>query len=129
MIKVLLKHTSSGKVAFGILGFSWTTLFFGMFVALFRKDFKAFFFIFFLQVLCYYFFSYFRSYFSLIEYIPILFYSQFYFLFSSFYGFIINILGAFFYNRLYTEGLVKKGYYPVSEEGKILLKMHHIECP
>ncbi|MDB5641451.1 MAG: conserved hypothetical rane protein [Hyphomicrobiales bacterium] len=40
--KVLLKHPQTGLVTTGFYGFSWTTLFFGFFPALFRKDFVTF---------------------------------------------------------------------------------------
>ena len=40
--KILLKHPQTGLVTTGFYGFSWTTLFFGFFPALFRKDFLTF---------------------------------------------------------------------------------------
>lgn len=39
---VKMKHKESGLVKNGFYGFSWTTLFFGMFPALFRGDFITF---------------------------------------------------------------------------------------
>lgn len=41
-MQVNLKHNQTGAVKQTKLGFSWTTLFFGLFVPLFRGDFKWF---------------------------------------------------------------------------------------
>ncbi len=40
--KVALKNPTNGLTTTGFYGFSWTTLFFGFFPAIFRKDFLTF---------------------------------------------------------------------------------------
>jgi len=73
----------------GHIGFSWTMLFFGVFVPLFRGDFAWFIISLLLSI------------------------------FTS--GFAWLIL-PFFYNKTYTSNLVRKGYKPVDENFKALLK-------
>lgn len=42
MATVTMRHRDSGELKKGFYGFSWTTLCFGMFPALFRKDYMTF---------------------------------------------------------------------------------------
>lgn len=79
------------------IGFSWTTLFFGFFPALFRGDLKwaAIMFVSAIAV-------------SLIT--------------IGFGGWIISIVFAFIYNKIYIKELIEKGYLPASEESKAKLQ-------
>ncbi len=126
---VLLRNKEKGKTKLGILGFSWTTFFFGLFVPLFRKDFKMFLPFFLVYLGAFYFMPY--------QYVEIDGMVTFqmtddmgiYSMLSSVFYVLVNILGAFFYNNLYTKGLVKKGFYPVTVEEKHLLGSYNISVP
>lgn len=74
---IRLKHPQSGLVKTGYYGFSWTTLFFSGFPALFRGD--------------------------LVTGVLVLLLSA-----SSFW--IVAIIWAFLYNRVYTSRLLESGY-------------------
>ncbi len=83
--QILLKHKSSGVMKNGYYGFSWTTLFFGGFPALFRGDFLTFLGMFAILVIV------------------------------GFWSFGIGSLiamftWAFFYNGYYTRKLLERGY-------------------
>lgn len=83
--KVTLKQTSTGLVKNGFIGFSWTTLFFGMFPALFRADFLTF----------------------IGGFVILLILG----LFTAGIGSLVAMLvWAFMYNKYYTRKLVEKGY-------------------
>jgi ABC-type multidrug transport system fused ATPase/permease subunit len=82
---IQLKHKNSGVMKTGYYGFSWTTLFFGGFPALFRGDFLTFigtFVVLFLIALA----------------------------IHPFVVFIAMFVWAFFYNGYYTKKLLEKGY-------------------
>lgn len=83
--KVILRNPETGLLKSTYFGFSWTTLFFGMFPALFRGDFMTF-------------ISAFAVYFilAIISYgiIP----------------FIASIVWAFMYNRYHARRLIERGY-------------------
>lgn len=74
---VRLKHAQSGVVKSGFYGFSWTTLFFSGFPAIFRGD--------------------------LLTGVIVLVLSA-----SSFW--IVAVVWAFLYNRVYTTRLLEQGY-------------------
>lgn len=74
---IRLRHTQSGVVKSGFYGFSWTTLFFSGFPAIFRGD--------------------------LITGAIVLVLSA-----SSFW--IVAVIWAFLYNRVYTTRLLEQGY-------------------
>lgn len=74
---IRLKHARSGVVKSGFYGFSWTTLFFGGFPAIFRGD--------------------------LLTGAIVLALSA-----SSFW--IVAVVWAFLYNRVYTTRLLEQGY-------------------
>ena len=74
---IRLRHAQSGVITTGFYGFSWTTLFFSGFPAIFRGD--------------------------LITGVIVLILSA-----SSFW--LVDIIWAFLYNRLYTTRLLERGY-------------------
>lgn len=95
-MQVTLKN-ELGTVKQCKVGFSWTTLFFGFFVPLFRGDFKW----------------------TLI----ILALNFLVGMFSFGIGaFIVNICFCFFYNRLYINDLLNKGYKPITEADENILR-------
>lgn len=82
---VTLKHPSTGLVKTGYFGFSWTTLFFGFFPALFRGDFVTF-----------------IGGFVIAMIIALA---------TAGVGvFVISFIWAFMYNKYYTRKLIEKGY-------------------
>jgi len=81
----MLKQQSTGLTKAGFYGFSWTTLFFGPWPALFRGDFALFF-----------------VYFGLVVVVAIFTYGL---------GiWVLGIVWAFIYNRNYTRRLIERGY-------------------
>ena len=94
--KFLMKNAQTGETKQGILGFSWTTLFFGFIPALCRGDFQTAFLIFGLDV---------ALFFAAPNFI-------FYFIICNLPQFIY----AFFYNQVYTQNLVDKGFYFAESE-------------
>lgn len=82
---VALRHRQSGIVKQGYYGFSWTTLFFGFFPALFRGDFITF-----------------IGGFTISVIIGLM---------TLGIGFLfIGLIWAFMYNKYYTRKLIEKGY-------------------
>lgn len=82
-------------------GFSWTYFFFGVFVPLFRKDWKNF---------------------GLILLVDIVL------MFTYFPGAaIVQIIISVFYNQWYIKDLIKKGYYPADEFSIYKLKAKKIQ--
>lgn len=80
----------------GFVGFSWTTFFFGFWVPIFRKDFKT----------------------ALILFVLTI--AVGFFTFGA--GILIlDIILGFFYNKYFTENLVKAGFRPVDDYSKELL--------
>lgn len=126
-ITVLVKNKD--KVEMGILGFSWTVFFFGLFVPLFRRDFKVF-----LPFFLIYLFGFFLMPYTYTQMDGMISFQMedtlgLYSTVSTFFYFLINIIGAFFYNRFYTQRLINRGFYPVSPEGKALLTAFSIKLP
>lgn len=128
-MKIFLKHKNKNKVKTSVLGFSWTTFFFGLFVPLFRKDFKMFLPFFLIYMSLFYFAPYNYSMIDGMISFEILDDSGIYSKLSTIFYFMVNILGAFFYNKLYTQGLVNKGFYPISGEGTAILQAYGIKLP
>ena len=84
-IKIAMKNTQNGLTKDGYYGFSWTTLFFGGFPALFRGDFITFLGLFAIAFII-----------GLIT--------------AGFGAFLVVIFWAFMYNKYYTKKLIEKGY-------------------
>ncbi|KGX89739.1 hypothetical protein N781_16090 [Pontibacillus halophilus JSM 076056 = DSM 19796] len=82
-------------------GFSWTTLFFGFFPALFRGDLKW----------------------AAIMFITALVLGSFTFGVG---GFIADVVFAFTYNKTYIKELIEKGYRPADDESRAILQQHDI---
>ena len=91
---VMLKHRDSGLVKRGFYGFSWTTLFFGFFPALFRGDFITF-----------------LGGFAVLIVLGI-------FTIGIGTG-IAMIVWAFWYNKYYTRKLLERGYVFADAEGVV----------
>ena len=91
---VMLKHRDSGLVKRGFYGFSWTTLFFGFFPALFRGDFITF-----------------LGGFAVLIVLGI-------FTIGIGTG-IAMIVWAFWYNKYYTRKLLERGYMFADSEGVV----------
>jgi hypothetical protein len=94
--RIALKHKETGLVKDGFYGFSWTTLFFGFFPALFRGDFITFIGGFVISVI-----------------IAILT--------MGIGAFFIGLVWAFMYNKYYTRRLLERGYVLASSEGDNVL--------
>jgi len=89
---VKMKHKELGIFKEGFFEFSWTTLFFGPFPALFRSDFGTF-----------------AAAFGILFLINLIMFSVigvFWYLFS----WIPNLAWAFMYNKYFTRKLIEKGY-------------------
>ena len=91
---VMLKHRDSGLVKRGFYGFSWTTLFFGFFPALFRGDFITF-----------------LGGFAVLIVLGV-------FTIGIGSG-IAMIVWAFWYNKYYTRKLLERGYMFADSEGVV----------
>ena len=101
---VMLKHSPSGLLKKGFVGFSWTTLFFGGVPALFRGDFKTFL-LYYLIVLCGAFFLGV----AIVSNNSNIDQSALTGIGNTF-GFICSLVWAFFYNKYYTQKLLESGY-------------------
>jgi len=91
---VLLKHRQSGLVRTGYFGFSWTSLIFGGFPALFRGD-------------------------LLVGVVVIVASLALAAPSAGILGFVVHILWAFFYNRYYTQRLLEQGYDFADSEDRV----------
>lgn len=88
---IMLRHEGTGLTKTGYVGFSWTTLFFGMFPALFRSDFITF-----------------IGAFAILVILGI---------FSFGFGSLLAMfIWAFVYNRFYTSRLIERGYRIVGDD-------------
>ena len=132
-LTLFLKKKNENEVKIGILGFSWTTFFFGLFVPLFRKDFRVFvpLFLIYMGLLAgvFYMMPYTFSDIDGVQSLQMTDDLGIYSMFSTAFYYIINIFGAFVYNKIYTQGLVNRGYLPVASEGTATLKAYGIKFP
>ncbi|MGL4394703.1 MAG: hypothetical protein ACRCS8_05715 [Brevinema sp.] len=127
-MQIILKNRSNHQVKFAKLGFSFTTLFFGIFVPLVRGDWKIFLPLFAIYLSGLYFTPFqivtidgFTSIQVLSEN------SEIYTQINAFLTFVVNILGSLFYNKIYTQALVNKGFLPVSPEGEAFMLAKRIK--
>lgn len=93
-MKVTLKH-DSGMIKKVKKGFSWTFFFFGLFVPLIRGDLKWTVIMFLLQ--------------SLVGALTF-----------GIGAFVVSLIFAFIYNKIYIKGLLEKGYRPTEEFEEII---------
>jgi len=91
--RIALTHKETGLVKDGFYGFSWTTLFFGFFPALFRGDFITFL--------------------GGIAIMVIVGAAT-----MGIGAFVIGIAWAFFYNKYYTRKLLERGYRLASTDAE-----------
>ena len=89
--RIALRHKETGLVKDGFYGFSWTTLFFGFFPALFRGDFITFIGGFVISVI-----------------IAVMTFGVG--------AFFIGFVWAFMYNKYYTRRLLERGYVLAGSE-------------
>lgn len=94
-MKVILKH-DSGMVKEVKKGFSWTFFFFGLFVPLIRGDLKWAAIMFVLQAIA----------------------GALTFGIGSF---VVSLIFAFVYNKIYIKGLMEKGYRPTEEFEEVVV--------
>jgi hypothetical protein len=90
--RIVLKHKESGIVKDGFYGFSWTTLFFGFFPALFRGDFITFIGGFVVSVII-----------GVVT--------------AGVGALFIGLVWAFMYNKYYTRKLIERGYALAGSDG------------
>lgn len=83
--RIALRHKDTGIIKNGFYGFSWTTLFFGFFPALFRGDFITFIGGFVISVII-----------AMMT--------------MGIGAFFISLIWAFMYNKYYTSRLLERGY-------------------
>lgn len=102
--EVMLKKEKNGniKIKSGYVGFSWTVLFFGCFVPLFRGDFLA----------------------ALVMLVGGAIIGG---LTAGTGILIVELVLAFAYNKYYTKNLINQGYQPANEESKMLLDENDID--
>jgi hypothetical protein len=90
--RIVLKHKESGIVKDGFYGFSWATLFFGFFPALFRGDFITFIGGFVVTVII-----------GVVTF--------------GVGAFCVGLVWAFMYNKYYTRKLIERGYALAGSDG------------
>lgn len=101
-MKISLKNSKTDEVKTTKVGFSWTTFFFGFFPAVFREDWRWAAIIFMLEMILY--------------------------VLTLGYGFwIMGIIFAFFYNRIYINELLKKGFEPTDDSSMSALKHRNFQ--
>lgn len=131
--KLLLQHPETKKIKNGVVGFSWTMLIFQLFVPLFRGDWKTFVPLFFISTalatpqLNLYYVAVSGGVQNSLSAISVA--DPLWRLCSSLWTCFVVVGGAFFYNKIYTGGLIKKGWRPLTRGDEALLQKHNIKVP
>ncbi|MGL5254594.1 MAG: hypothetical protein ACRC9L_06360 [Brevinema sp.] len=131
--KVLLQFPGTNKLKPTAVGFSWTTVCFQNLVPLFRGDWKMFFGI--LAITCIIVAPTANmTYYSIMQgsqnsFTMTSVAGNIWYIFQTIWGFVLSIGGGFFYNKLYTQALIKKGWRPLREADEQLLRQYNIKVP
>lgn len=131
--KLLLQHPETKKIKDGVVGFSWTMLLFQLFVPLFRRDWKIFFPLLLVSMavavpqLNFYYMVVSQGTQNSLSAVSVA--DPLWALFNSAWTLFVSVGGAFFYNGIYTRGLVKKGWRPLTQTDEALLQKYNIKVP
>ena len=131
--KILLQMPGTNKLKPSAVGFSWTTFFFQYFVPLFRGDWSTFFCLF--IIACVIAVPTLNIFYSSVGYgsqntmMMTSVAGNIWYILQAIWGFVLSVGGGFFYNKIYTQKLIKKGWRPLRESDEQLLRQHNIKVP